>query len=70
MKLVQIIYFTIIVASSVSSSATESFSASSSQPSVLCDGTCFIRKPSNCESGMTPYHLGPKCWTCCSPLTS
>ncbi|KAG2753646.1 hypothetical protein P692DRAFT_20828603 [Suillus brevipes Sb2] len=69
MKLVQIVYLTIIAASSVASSTTETFTAPSSQPSILCEGTCYTRRPSNCESGMAPYHLGPKCWACCSTDT-
>ncbi|KAG2346367.1 hypothetical protein BDR05DRAFT_959220 [Suillus weaverae] len=70
MKPVQVFYLTILAAASVAASATPSLSASSSQPSELCQGDpCSLQPPSNCESGMAPYKLNPECWVCCRPLT-
>ncbi|KAG1796004.1 uncharacterized protein HD556DRAFT_1362265 [Suillus plorans] len=68
MKLVQIVYLTILAASSVAAGVTGVSRARAPQ-SITCDGPCASSSESlGCEQyvGTSPYLVGPGCWSCCT----
>ncbi|KAG2034617.1 hypothetical protein BDR03DRAFT_964514 [Suillus americanus] len=65
MKLVQIIYLTILTAASVSSTATEVVTADAPEATIACPPSCASERPSNCPGGTFPYLLTGACWACC-----
>ncbi|KAG1796003.1 uncharacterized protein HD556DRAFT_1362261 [Suillus plorans] len=66
MKLVQIAYLVLLAASSVTvSSASMVVTAPLAKPTLRCVDECSTQ-PHSCQSGTSPYQIGPTCWQCLS----
>ncbi|KAG2094055.1 uncharacterized protein F5147DRAFT_840405 [Suillus discolor] len=68
MKLVQIVYFTILAASSVAASVTGVNRAIAPQ-SITCNGQCESSSTDlDCKQwpGTSPYLVDDGCWACCT----
>ncbi|KAG1851239.1 hypothetical protein C8R48DRAFT_726431 [Suillus tomentosus] len=68
MKLVQIVYFTILAASCVAASVT-GVNRARALDSITCDSPCASSSKSlDCKqwAGTSPVLLGPGCWSCCT----
>ncbi|KAG2366260.1 hypothetical protein BDR07DRAFT_1373712 [Suillus spraguei] len=76
MKLVQIVYLTILSATSATASATAAtpvMAAPRAEESFYCPHTslCTSTPPSNCHDGTVPYYVeGYNCWACCCVYSS
>ncbi|KAG2034603.1 hypothetical protein BDR03DRAFT_964479 [Suillus americanus] len=67
MKLIQIIYLTVLVAASAATSATR-VRAVAAQESWVCISTpavCVSHPISNCPIGLVSYRVTWTCWMCC-----
>lgn len=65
MKLVQIVYLTILTAAS---GATEVLTADCPEGTVACSPPCTAQQPSSCPAGTSPYKRPhDTCWACCYP---
>ncbi|KAG1870867.1 hypothetical protein F4604DRAFT_855090 [Suillus subluteus] len=73
MKLVQIIYLTILAAASAAASATRVRAVASPQESWACYGNpdiaCTSHPISNCPTGLVSYRVTWTCWSCCYSVT-
>ncbi|KAG2034614.1 hypothetical protein BDR03DRAFT_964509 [Suillus americanus] len=67
MKLVQIVYLTILTAASATARVTEVMTADSPQVTVLeCQSPCTLEAPSNCPTDFSPVQKNDGgCWACC-----
>ncbi|KAG2094034.1 uncharacterized protein F5147DRAFT_840402 [Suillus discolor] len=71
MKLIQIVYFTILAASSVAASVAGVNRATAPQK-INCDGQCASSSTNlDCKqwAGTSPYLVKDGCWACCQPAT-
>ncbi|KAG1851246.1 hypothetical protein C8R48DRAFT_726474 [Suillus tomentosus] len=70
MKLIQIVYFTILVAASAAASVT-GVNRATAPRGITCDSPC---SPSSlyldCKNwaGTAPFYVSDGCWACCTGL--
>ncbi|KAG1831652.1 hypothetical protein DFJ58DRAFT_848187 [Suillus subalutaceus] len=65
MKLVQIVYLTVLAAASAAAGAIVVKAAARAE-SMSCPGACSSQPPLNCPTATAPYEWSPICWMCCS----